>query len=88
MPSGGAFEQGDGHHTHRGRKLSRKDEQVHGPAHKRPDRLRSKGHDGMAHPSHHQANADHGTPMGFAPPEGYQDGGCDHHLGDNVADED
>lgn len=45
-------------------------------------------HDRMAHPSHHQANEDHGTPNAFAPPTEYQDGGCDHHLGDNVAEED
>lgn len=46
------------------------------------------GHDSIAHPSHHQANVDHGTPMGFQPDEGYKDGGCDHHMGDNVAFED
>ena len=47
-----------------------------------------KGHDGMAHESHHAANQAHGTPMGFCPDDGYQDGGCDHHLGDNVHEED
>ena len=41
--------------------------------------------DAMAHHSHHQANVDHGTPQGFAPDDEYQDGGSDHHLGDNEA---
>jgi len=54
----------------------------------RANAITSDHSDGMAHSSHHQANMDHGTPQGFAPPEGYQDGGSDHHLGDNCADED
>jgi len=59
-----------------------------GPVQKRPDRLRSAQADSMAHPSHHQANVDHGTPMGFAPQDGYLNGGCDHHLGDNISEQD
>lgn len=46
------------------------------------------GKDTMAHPSHAQANADHGTPGGFICGDEYEDGGSDHHLGDNVAEED
>ena len=47
-----------------------------------------KGKDEMAHESHHKKNAEHDMHHGFCPPEHYEDGGCDHHLGDNVAHED
>ena len=50
----------------------------------RPDRIKSHQADPVAHPSHHTANQEHGTPQGFAPPSGYQDGsGFDPHMGDN-----
>lgn len=46
-------------------------------------------HDAAAHPSFHAANKEHGLDHDFSPPhEGYMDGGCNHHLGDNVAHED
>lgn len=44
------------------------------------------GHDLMAHPSHHQANMDHGSPRGFHPPVEQLDGsGFEPHMGDNEA---
>jgi hypothetical protein len=46
------------------------------------------GHDAMAHSSFHESNKEHGLDEGFAPTEGYKDGGHDHHLGSNVCDED
>lgn len=41
------------------------------------------GGDRMAHPSHHQSNEDHGTPSGLLPPDHFEDGGSDHHMGCN-----
>jgi hypothetical protein len=78
-PSTGAFPDQGGSH-----KDGHKKGRAKGNEHLHPN----VPHDKIAHPSHHEANADHGTPQGFDGGMEYEDGGCDHHLGDNVADED
>lgn len=61
---------------------------VKAPHHKLSSHAPALGKDSMAHEAHHAANKEHGMEGGFEGGEQYEDGGTDHHLGDNCCMED